>query len=156
MIQNYLSDSLILVTARIGEKRSIIDLFLIIVFVFSTFGILYFRLQIWCQALQSLTTYLMLTTYSWMLCEGAYLRFILVFADYINTFILFIIWLNIMDYCWWIFKLFEISNSYWQTNLQRIFLLNYVNLYHWKFVVPLWGNISFTRIMIFMNRSKAK
>jgi len=33
---------------------------------------------IWCQALQSLTTYLMLTTYSWMLCEGAYLRFILV------------------------------------------------------------------------------
>ena len=35
-------------------------------------------LQVWCQALHSLTTYLMLTTYSWMLCEGAYLRFILV------------------------------------------------------------------------------
>ena len=34
--------------------------------------------QVWCQALQSLTTYLMLTTYSWMLCEGAFLRFILV------------------------------------------------------------------------------
>ena len=73
----------------------------------------YFRLQIWCQALQSLTTYLMLTTYSWMLCEGAYLRFILVFADYINTSRRFKIWLYIMAYCWWIFKLFEISNSYW-------------------------------------------
>ena len=107
-MMNYLSDSLILVTARIGEKRSIIDLFLIIVFVFCTFGIIYFRLQIWCQALQSLTTYLMLTTYSWMLCEGAYLRFILVFADNLKTFTLFKLWLYIMHYCWWIFKLFKI------------------------------------------------
>ena len=112
-MMNYLYDSLIVVTARIGEKRSIVDLFFMIVVVFCIFGILYFRHQIWCQALQSLTTYLMLTTYSWMLCEGAYLRFILVFADYINTFRLFKIWLYIMDYCWWIFKLFEISNSYW-------------------------------------------
>ena len=88
-MMSFLSDSLILVTARIGEKRSIVDLFFMIVVVFCIFGILYFRHQIWCQALQSLTTYLMLTTYSWMLCEGAYLRFILVFADYINTFRLF-------------------------------------------------------------------
>ena len=34
--------------------------------------------QAWCKGLQGVTTYLMLTTYSWMLCEGAYLRFILV------------------------------------------------------------------------------
>ena len=36
---NYLSDSLILVTARIGEKRSIVDLFFIIVFEFLVFYI---------------------------------------------------------------------------------------------------------------------
>ena len=88
---------IILVIASIGEKRPIVDLFITIVFVLCIFCISYFRLQIWCQALQSLTTYLMLTTYSWMLCEGAYLRFILVFADYINTFRLFKIWLYIMD-----------------------------------------------------------
>ena len=34
--------------------------------------------QLWCRALHMMTTYLMLTTYSWMLCEGAYLRVILV------------------------------------------------------------------------------
>ena len=107
-MMNYLSDSLILVTIRIGGKRPIDDLFFTIVLVFCTFGILYFRLQIWCQALQSLTTYLMLTTYSWMLCEGAYLRFILVFADNLKTFTLFKLWLYIMHYCWWIFKLFKI------------------------------------------------
>ena len=36
---NYLSDSLILVTAKIGEKRSIVDLFFIIVFEFLVFYI---------------------------------------------------------------------------------------------------------------------
>ena len=152
MIQNYLSDSLILVTARIGEKRSIIDLFLIIVFVFSTFGILYFRLQIWCQALQSLTTYLMLTTYSWMLCEGAYLRFILVFADYINTFRL----LYVMDYHFLDIQIlwnlqFILVNEF-AKNIY-IELCKFISL---KVCQPLWGNISFRKIMIYTNRSKAR
>ena len=147
---------IILVIARIGEKRPIVDLFITIVFVLCIFCISYFRLQIWCQALQSLTTYRMLTTYSWMLCEGAYLRFILVFDEHITTSRLLKIWIYIMDYFLLIFNLFEISNSYCETNLRRIFLLNYINLYHWKFVEPSWGDISFRRIMIYMNRSKAK
>ena len=33
---------------------------------------------IWCRILHVLTTYFMLTTYFWMLCEGTYLRMILV------------------------------------------------------------------------------
>ena len=35
-------------------------------------------LQTWCKLLHIMTTYLMLTTYSWMLCEGTYLKVILV------------------------------------------------------------------------------
>lgn len=35
-------------------------------------------LQTWCRLLHIVTTYLMLTTYSWMLCEGTYLKVILV------------------------------------------------------------------------------
>ena len=131
---------------------------LIIIFIFSLQGnICQSRaVQAWCQGLQGLTTYLMLTTYSWMLCEGAYLRFILVFDEHITTSRLLKIWIYIMDYFLLIFNLFEISNSYCETNLRRIFLLNYINLYHWKFVEPSWGDISFRRIMIYMNRSKAK
>ena len=34
--------------------------------------------QTWCRLLHIVTTYLMLTTYSWMLCEGTYLKVILV------------------------------------------------------------------------------
>ena len=52
--------------------------------------------DIWCRVLHVLTTYLMLTTYFWMLCEGAYLRMILV-----KTFIkeeLWIFWLAIVGW----------------------------------------------------------
>ena len=34
--------------------------------------------SLWCRCLHILTTYFMLTTYFWMLCEGTYLRMILV------------------------------------------------------------------------------
>ena len=36
--------------------------------------------EVWCRALHVLTTYLMMTTYFWMLCEGTFLRMILVHA----------------------------------------------------------------------------
>ena len=34
--------------------------------------------SVWCRALHVLTTYLTMTNYTWMLCEGAYLHFLLV------------------------------------------------------------------------------
>ena len=52
-------------------------------------------LQTWCRLLHIVTTYLMLTTYSWMLCEGTYLKVILVTSQKCEQWWWWWLWL------WW-------------------------------------------------------
>ena len=55
----------------------------------------------WCRILHVFTTYFMLTTYFWMLCEGAFLRMILV-----KTFIKEEFWIALLAVVGWIIPAF--------------------------------------------------
>ena len=65
--------------------------------------------QVWCRVLHVFTTYFMLTTYFWMLCEGIFLRMFLVntiirFEDSFVWFLAIIGWifpcLSLIPYVW--------------------------------------------------------
>ena len=53
--------------------------------------------ELWCRSLHVLMTYFMLTTYFWMLCEGAFLKLILV-----NSFIEERFWLLLLGIIGWV------------------------------------------------------